>query len=86
MPRREDFVIVPDRFRGSELADSPQPAKLRTATFRIQTNDRVSKLISAIDSGRVKGKLFSKAIEDFSPEELGRLADELLVYYKKKFS
>ena len=60
--------------------------KLRTATVRIQTNDRVSELLREIDSGRVKGKAFSNEIEDFSPEELGRLADELLLYYKQKFS
>jgi hypothetical protein len=60
--------------------------KLRTATIQIRTNDRVAELVKAIDSGRVKGKLFAKAIEDFSPHELGRLADELLVYYNRKFS
>ena len=48
--------------------------------------DCVADLIAAIDSGRVKGKQFSKEIEDFSPEELGRLSEVLLLYYERKFS
>lgn len=47
--------------------------------------DRVADLIAAIDSGRVKGMQFSKEIEDFTPEDLGRLSDELLLYYFRKF-
>ena len=57
----------------------------KTEVQRVAARDCVADLIAAIDSGRVKGKQFSKEIEEFSPEELGRLSEELLVYYWRKF-
>ncbi len=56
-----------------------------TEPVHAQAHDCVAALIQAIDSGRVKGKQFSKEIEDFEPEELGRLSEELLYYYYQKF-
>ena len=58
---------------------------LNTEVVGVQVRDCVADLIAAIDSGRVKGKQFSKEIEDFSPEDLGRLSEELLLYYLRKF-
>ena len=58
---------------------------LKTEIVRVQVRDSVADLIAAIDSGRVKGKQFSKEIEDFIPEDLGRLSEELLLYYLGKF-
>ncbi len=52
---------------------------------RVQARDCVADLIAAVDSGRVKGKQFSKEIKDFSPEDLGRLSEQLLLYYFRKF-
>jgi len=58
---------------------------LKTEVVGVQVHDCVADLIAAIDSGRVKGKQFSKEIQDFSPEDLGRLSDELMLYYWRKF-
>jgi len=58
---------------------------LKTEVELVQVHDCVADLIAAIDSGQVKGKQFSREIEDFSPEDLGRLSDELLLYYMRKF-
>ncbi len=58
---------------------------LKTEVVGVQVRDCVAELIAAIDNGSVKGKQFSREIEDFSPEDLGRLSEELLLYYLRKF-
>ena len=57
-----------------------------TDTIRIRPTTGSADLIKAIDKGRVKGKLFSKAIEDFSPEELGSPRGRIAGLLQKKFS
>jgi hypothetical protein len=58
---------------------------LKTQTIGVRVRDRVTDLINGIGSGRIKGRQFEAAIEDFTFEELERLSDELIKYYARKF-
>jgi hypothetical protein len=58
---------------------------LETDVVDIRIRDRVAQIISEIESGRVKGRQFALAIEDFSFDELERLSDGLIAYYTRKF-
>ena len=60
-------------------------AKATTSNGR-RTNsaDRVRQVTRAVGRG-LGTRQFMKAIKDFTPEELGRLTDELTAYYAYKF-
>ena len=61
------------------------PSATRTRNTTVRLPDRVVGVIAAIESGRLKGRKFEKAIENFSLEELEKLSSELLKYYFYKF-
>ena len=49
-----------------------------------QERDSVAELIAKMDNGPVTKREFSEAIKHFSEDDLGRLSDELLLYYQRK--
>jgi hypothetical protein len=57
----------------------------KTQTIEVRVRDRVAEVIADIDAGRIKGRRFAEAINDFTFDELERLSDRLIEYYAQKF-